>query len=302
MDATAPGPVRSHFGRQDIDQSSTTSDLDPRELGLIRLGTNQPLGDYLRSVWARRGYMFSVPVSDFRSENLDTVLGNVWHVLNPLMQVGVYFLVFSVILETDRGLDNFLTFLAVGVFTYHFTQRSTTKGARAIVSNDGLIRSIGFPRVILPIACVLGEGLAYLPAGVVMFVVAVATGVDPSPCWALLPVVIFVQVLLNFGLAFITARLTTMFRDFENMLPFILRIVFYMSGILYAIENKIDSPTLRRLFDFNPVYAVVSLARSAVFGVAAPAVLWASACGWAVVLFVAGFFFFKAGESSYGRI
>ncbi len=268
----------------------------------MRLGTNQPLSDYLRSVWGRREYVLSVPVSDFRAQNLDTVLGSVWHVLNPLMQVGVYYLVFGIILKTDRGLDNFLTFLAVGVFTYHFTQRSTTKGAKAIVSNEGLIRSIGFPRVILPIATVLGEGLAYLPAVAVMFLVALATGVNPSPFWMLLLLVMLVQVMLNFGLAFVTARLNAMFRDFENMLPFMLRIVFYMSGILYAVENKIDSPRLRALFDFNPIYAVTSLARHAVFGEGAPAILWVSATAWATVLFVAGFFFFKAGEKTYGRI
>lgn len=282
--------------------ATAIGDGDPREEGLIRLGTNQPLRAYFRSVWERREYMLSVPVSDFRAENLDTVLGNVWHVLNPLLQVGVYFLVFGVILKTDRGLDNFLTFLAVGVFTYHFTQRSMTKGARAIVSNDGLIRSIAFPRVILPVAAVLGEGLAYLPALAVMFVVAVATGVTPNALWAAILLVILVQVLLNLGLAFIAARATAMFRDFENMLPFILRIVFYLSGILYSVENRVTDPQLRRLFDLNPVYAITTLARDAVFGELGPGVLWASASAWAVVLFVAGFFFFKGGEKTYGRI
>lgn len=269
---------------------------------MVRLGTNQPLRDYLRAVWARREYMMSVPVSDFRAENLDTVLGNVWHVLNPLLQVGVYFLVFAIILKTDRGLDNFLTFLAVGVFTYHFTQRSVLKGAKAIVSNEGLIRSIGFPRIILPVTTVLGQGLAYLPAVVVMFAVALATGVRPSVYWLLIAVVMLIQVVLNFGLAFIGSRITTIFRDFENMLPFMLRIAFYMSGILYAVDKKIHSPLLRRLFDFNPIYAIAALARDAVFGEPAPTILWITASAWAVVLFVGGFFFFKAGEKSYGRI
>ncbi|MCZ7531703.1 MAG: ABC transporter permease [Acidimicrobiia bacterium] len=280
----------------------TAGDGDPREQGLVRLGTNQPLVDYLRSVWDRREYVLSVPVSEFRSQNLDTVLGSAWHVLNPLMQVGVYFFVFAIILKTDRGLDNFLTFLAVGVFTYHFTQRSAIKGARSIVSNESLIRSIGFPRVILPVSTVLSEGLAYLPAVVVMFMVALATGVRPSPFWALLLIVMVIQVVFNFGIAFITARLTTIFRDFENVLPFALRVVFYMSGILYEVENKIDSPRLRQVFNFNPVYAVTSLARHAVFGQPAPTILWFTAFFWAMVLFVAGFFFFKAGEKSYGRI
>ena len=283
-------------------EATASGDGGTGDEALVRLGTNQPLEDYFLSVWARREYMLSVPVADFRAQNLDTVLGNFWHVVNPLLQVGVYFLVFGVILKTDRGLDNFLTFLAVGVFTYHFTQRSTTKGARAIVSNDGLIRSIAFPRVILPVAAVLGEGLAYLPAMVVMLLVAVATGVWPNPFWGMLLAVLFLQVLLNFGLAFIAARATAMFRDFEQVLPFIFRIVFYLSGVLYSVEDRVSNPQVRRLFNLNPVYAITTLARDAVFGELGPGVLWASASGWAVVLFVAGFFFFKEGEKDYGRI
>jgi len=246
--------------------------------------------------------MISVPVADFRAQNLDTVLGSLWHVVNPLLQVGVYFLVFGMILRTDRGLDNFLTFLAVGIFTFQFTQRSATKGAKAIVSNEGLIRSIGFPRVILPISSVMAEGLAHLPAVAVMLVVAVATGVWPSVFWVLIVVVLAVQVMFNLGLAFIAARVTTMFRDFENMLPFMFRILFYLSGILYSVQDRVSNPTLRRIFYLNPAFALASLARSAVFGELGQPVLWVSAAGWAALLLVGGFFFFKAGEDSYGRI
>ena len=70
--------------------------------GLFPVGQSTPLGEYLRELWARRDYIVRVPLADLRSQNAHTLLGGIWLVLNPLLQVGVYFLVFGVIMPIDR--------------------------------------------------------------------------------------------------------------------------------------------------------------------------------------------------------
>lgn len=286
-----------------MSQTGETLSLDPApaDAALFDVNAPQSLRSYLRDVWARREYLVAVPLGELRAQNFDTVLGNVWHVLNPLLQVGVYFLVFGMILNTSRGVDNFLTFLAVGVFMYRFTQRCGMKGAGAIVSNDGLIKSIHFPRLLLPAAIVVEMALAHVPAMLVMLLVALGTGEVPSLSWLILLVVFGLQLAFNLGLASFTARVTHVVRDFENTLPFLFRIVFYMSGIIYPVEQRITDPFLQRLFDLNPVFALVTIARGAVFGEPVSGVVWLSALGWSVVLLVAGLAFFKAGEHTYGR-
>jgi teichoic acid transport system permease protein len=268
--------------------------------GLTRLGAKVPLGPYLREIWARREFATAVPLGELRAQNMDTVLGNLWHLLNPLLLVAVYYLIFGVLLDTDRGVDNFLTFLTVGVFTFHYSRKSVLAGSRSLVSNEGLIRSIKFPRAILPIATVIGETVAYLPALALMLVVAVATGVEPRLSWLVLVPVLFVQGLFNLGLVFVVARVTTAFRDVQNLLPFVFRLLFYVSGILYLVDRFVDDPLVLTVFRLNPFYAFPTLNRFAVLGMVAEPLVWVSALAWTSVLFVSGFVFFRAGEQEYG--
>ncbi|HJP24935.1 MAG TPA: hypothetical protein QGG16_06380, partial [Acidimicrobiales bacterium] len=117
-----------------------TTPTEPSTDGLFPIGRPTPLGVYLRDLWARRDYIVQVPLNDLRSQNAHTLLGGAWLVLNPLLQVGVYFLVFGVIMPIDRGVDSYLVFLTLGVFAFHYSQRIISDGARSMVSSMGLIR------------------------------------------------------------------------------------------------------------------------------------------------------------------
>ena len=78
------------------------------------------LSSYLSGVWARRQYVWYQAASDLRGRQINTALGNLWHLLNPLLTVGTFYLVFGLVLGTDRGVDNFLLFLTVGIFFFQF--------------------------------------------------------------------------------------------------------------------------------------------------------------------------------------
>lgn len=267
---------------------------------LTRLDRTPSAREYLRELWSRREFALVVPVGSLRAKNMDTVLGNLWHLLNPLLMMGVYFLLFGVILDVSRGVDNFLTFLGIGVFVFHYTQRSVISGATSIVSNEGLIRSIRFPRAVLPISSVIEQTLAFLPAVIVMVAVALATGERPGWTWFLLVPVFAIQASFNLGAAFFAARITDMFRDFANLLPFIFRMLFYLSGALYPVQRFIREPLHQRLFELNPMFEFLTLARGAIFGSPTTMKLWFYALAWALVVLVGGFMFFRAAEQRYG--
>jgi teichoic acid transport system permease protein len=231
---------------------------------------------------------------------MNTALGNLWLVLNPLLQMGVYFLVFGVILGTDRGVDNFLAFLAVGVFLYHYTQRSIMAGAKSILKNQGLIRSIQFPRAVLPLATVMAHALSFLPAAAVMIFIALATGESVHWTWLMLVPLFVVQTVFNIGMAFITARMTDRFPDMLNVLPFVFRLIFYVSGVLFLASRHLTAETLV-WFRLNPVYATISTGRGIILDGTLDGALWLSVVGWAIFALVVGFFVFRAGEQDYGR-
>jgi teichoic acid transport system permease protein len=263
-------------------------------------GSYGPLRTYLNRLWGRRGYIVHVPRHDLRSRNMNSVLGNVWHLLNPILSITIYYLIFGLILDTRRGVEHFIAFLAIGVFAFQYTQKSTTAAAGSLVSNTGLLRSISFPRAMLPLTSVVTETLAFLPGILVFFAVAATSGADVRAAWLLVPLLVVLQLLFNVGAALIAARLTHGFRDIENLLPFVFRLLFYASGVLFSVDAYLDDDRLRILFIANPLFSMLALYRWAVLGM--PAV-WTEllAVGlWTVVLLVVGLHWFRRGEASYG--
>lgn len=269
--------------------------------GLERVDRKHSVGAYLQDLWSRRDFMVVVPRANLRAKNMDTVLGNLWHILNPVLMIGVYFLIFGVILDTSRGVDNFLAFLSIGIFVFSFTSRSAQQGASSIVNNEGLIRSIQFPRAVLPISVVIEQTFAFLPSLLVLFGVALATGEVPVLSWLWFAPLLAVQVAFNMGVAFYFARFTTHFRDTINFLPFLFRLWFYMSGVLFPVKQFVQDDLARLAFDLNPMYAMVTIAREAVFGRGLPEFLTLVVVAWAIVVLVSGFFYFWSAEEHYGR-
>jgi len=270
--------------------------------GLIKLGAPPKLGDYLRSIWARRELAASIPLGELKAQNQDTVLGGLWHLLNPLLLVLVYYLVFGLILRIgDRGTDNFIAFLSTGIFTFFFTRKSIQSGAKSIVSNLGLIRSIQFPRVILPIAAVLGETLAMGPAVATMFAVVLLTGEQPRFMWLLALPIFAVQAVFNLGLAMGVARLTDHFHDVQQLIPYLMTIWMYLSGLFYDVDAFVTNPIVLLVFKANPAYAFIQLIRDALLDGSTDPGLWLVVAGWTVASFAAGFVYFRAREGAYGR-
>lgn len=276
---------------------------------LIPLGRSLPVRVYLRSLWERRQFAITVPLGELRAQHMNTVLGNVWHLLNPMLQVAVYYLIFGVLLGTNRGVDNFITYLAIGVFSYGYMQRSVTACASAIINNEGLIRSLSFPRAILPISAVMREMIGFSSSIVLMLLVALATGEGVSWGWLLILPWTLAMGLFSLGLGFVLARLTDSFHDLRNLLPFLFRLVFYMSGILYSFGDLLRRRGVEELLPLvplNPFYDFISQMRAAVMTTnpTDPVVdAWTApvALLFTVVFLVFGFLYFRGAEQRYGR-
>jgi teichoic acid transport system permease protein len=280
-----------------------TTDVGSVAGGLRDIHETERLRPYLVDMWRRRGYVWYVASSEMRNRQIDNVLGNLWYLLTPALNIAVYFLIFGVLLGVDRGVDNFILFLTVGVFVFQYTQRSTTANATAIVGNIGLIKAFRFPRAILPVSTTLTETMATLASFYLVFVVAFLTGAPVRWQWVLLVPLLALQLVFTTGLALIVARATAHVRDVQQVLPFTFRMLFYGSGVIFNVSAYTATrPTAELLFTLNPMYCFVTLARWAVMGGddATPTML-AIAAAWTVGIIVFGFIWFRAGEEVYGR-
>lgn len=278
-----------------------TTSVTPECAELEDVNASARISPYIGGLWRRRSYIAYVSASELRSQQINTVLGNLWHLLNPALTILIYYLIFGVLLETTRGVDNFILFLTVGIFCFQFIQRSTTSGATAIVGNVGLMRSIRFPRALLPITSTLTQTISALPAFGVIFVVAVVTGQPPIWQWTLFPVVIAGEILFNLGAAMFAARLTTQFQDTTQILPFVFRILLYASGVIFSAEAYAHS-SWSWLFTVNPVYCYITIARWTVMGGDISVTVLISAAIWTLLAPIVGFLWFRAAEERYGRV
>ncbi len=281
-----------------MNRSSDTTDLS----GLIEPGSHGSFRSYAKRIWDRREYVMHVPWNELRSQQMNTVLGNLWHLFNPILSIVVYALIFGVVLEVDRGVENFVAFLAVGVFVFSYTQKGVTTASQSLVKNRGLLRSISFPRALLPMTSVITELLAFVPGLVVMFLTALITGETPRWSWLLIPVLVLVQTLLTMGAALIAARATSTFGDVKNVLPFMFRLLFYGSGVLFSVDAYLDDDdsALRLLFLLNPMFDLLEVYRWAMFGLTVEASEVAVLGIWTVGMLVAGIWWFRRGEATYG--
>ena len=272
------------------------------EHGLTRVGVRPGLADYVRQAWGRRHFAYSLAASKAYARNQGSWLGQAWAVLTPVLWAVVYLLVFGVVLSTDRGVDNFAGFLVVGVFLYHFSASAIQNGSRAVTGNRELIGSLQFPRALLPVATVLAELYTLLPALLVLLVIVPVTGEPLQASWLLLVPAVALQWAFGTGVAFVCARAVTEVRDLARLVPFVLRVAMYTSGVFFAIDHYVGDPTAAAILRHQPIAIYLELGRAALLsGVDASAATWLWGLGWALGALLVGFVFFWRGEERYAR-
>jgi len=268
--------------------------------GLIELGKAEPLRSYLGEIYRRRDFATELARSDLRSKHMDSVLGQVWHLLNPALMVFIYYLVFGVLLDARKGVPNYISFLVIGVLFFRQSQGAITDSASVMTQNDGMIRSIQFPRAVLPISTTLQHFLAFGPALLVIAVTMAFDGVPLSPRMLFIIPVIAVQQMLNLGGGCYVARLGSRYSDVREILPHFFRIMLYISGVIFSVDDRVKNETLRALFALLPFYDLVTVARWALMGTAVTDGEWMAFLLWSFGLLITGFMFFRRGEATYG--
>ena len=272
------------------------------EHGLERGGVRPPLWRYLKETWRQRQFMWTLSSAQSYARNQDNYLGQLWAVLNPLLLAGAYFLIFGVLLGIDEGTTNYVAFLVIGLLLFMYSSGTMTSSAKSISGNLNLVRSLRFPRCVLPLSTTLTEFIAFLPSLAVIVVLTLVTGEPITVEWLLFPVAILLILMINAGISLIVARLVHSSRDLRNLVPLLVRLLRYVSGVFFSITAYAGEGLLGTVMLYQPFALVLDIARQALLEEAAiNPVSWLVAVGWAIVLPVVGMIFFWRAEATYGR-
>lgn len=282
-----------------------------KRYGLTQMGVRPPLMTYVRDVWRWRTFAQVLGRSKAFGQNQQTYLGQLWTLLTPTLNAIVYVLIFGILLKTGRGLDNTIGFIVVGNFIYGFFSGCVTGGARSVGKNMGLVRSLHFPRAVLPISSAISKLTSLMPTLLVMMLFVILSqfvGARPTVevtwRWLLLIPAVALVYIFSTGVGFFMARLTAFVPDLLNVLGFVLRLTMYASGVLFPVSHYIHNETLVGIVKYQPVAIYLELPRQALLNESTIPLDWTSwlwGVGWAGVTFIVGFFFFWRAEARYGR-
>jgi ABC-type polysaccharide/polyol phosphate export permease len=256
-----------------------------------------PLRRYVRQLWGRREFIWELARTELRAKHLNTVFGQAWTVLNPLLLAGVYFLLIGVLLGGPRATREYLALLVGGLFFYYYTRNALNFGTKSVVGGGKLVMNTAFPRALLPVSAALTALLTFLPTVAVWVVIHLALGQPAGVGWLLIPVLLLIQTTFNLGAAMALAALQVYFRDTENFLPYFLRIWLYLSPVLWTIGHVPEA--VRPWLHLNPLFPLFAALQEVLFGRVPSVGLLAAAAAWAVGLFLLGGLFFVSREREF---
>jgi lipopolysaccharide transport system permease protein len=223
-----------------------------------------------------------------------TILGFSWAILQPLIQIIIFTVVFGKVarLSTD-GIPYFL-FSSVAIIPWTYMSQAMMQSSQSLVQGQQLLDKVYFPRLLYPLTPVLARLVDFAIS--LLIIIAVALYYHVVPTWNLLflPLFIFLMISIPAGIGMWLSALAIRFRDVKHAMPFVVRMLIYTAPIVYSASSIPE--TYRFIYSLNPIVAVIEGFRSCLLGTAIPwPFIWPGILTSLIVLF-AGAFYFKRME------
>jgi len=257
-----------------------------------------PLGRYVRELWKRRQFVVELARAELKAQNWDTVFGQVWLVLNPLFNAGVYLLL-RVVLSNAPLKHGYLVHLIGGIFVYTYVTSVISQATGSVVGGGRLIMNTAFPRLLLPVTQIVIAFFRFLPTLPVLALLILLTLRGDVGWPIVLAVPVFILMTLTAaGLGFISAALQVYFRDWRQLLPYLLRLMLYLSPVLYFPSEA--SHAIRRILRVNPLAGMFDAWSTCIVRSEVPGWhVWAESLFWSLGFFLVGSLMFMSRERDF---
>lgn len=287
MSATADAPA--HFRR---------GASRPGPIGLLR--------EAVVEVSQRRRLIRYLVQADVRKKGADTLLGNLWWVIDPLLQMAVYVVLVSVVFARDT--PDYPLFIFCAILPWKWFQSTVQDAITSVTGADRLIRQIQFPKLVLPLASA-GAGIVNFVFGLIPLAALILLLYRDrlSATLLLIPLIAVVQFAFNLAIAVGLASINVFYRDVGNLSRHALRLWFYLSPGLYAIDDlrkaSSEIPVVGDLLLANPFAILFTAYRDVIYDGRAPDwVALLALFGASVALLAVTTLLFKRVEPSFAKV
>ena len=172
---------------------------------------------------------------EVRSKYKNSFLGVVWSFLNPLLQIVVYAIIFSLILKNKQ--ENYAIFLCCGIIPWTFFSIAINRSAFIMIENGNIIKKVYFPREIIPISVVLAETINFLISTIIILGFVIIGGIGITKYLLFYPIILIAQYLVIISIAFVVSSICVYFRDLQHFIGIILQLLFYATPIVYSQDS-----------------------------------------------------------------
>jgi len=259
----------------------------------------------LGAIWEYRELLGFLVWRDIKVRYKQTFLGILWILLQPVVNIAVFSLLFGSLLSVPSGAVPYPIFLYTALLPWSYFSGSLTRSTTSVVNSSHLITKVYFPRLVIPISGVISGLVDFAIAFLVLIVLMLIYGIRPTSNIFLLPGFILLAMLTALGFGLWLSALNVRFRDINYTIPFIVQAWMYLTPVVYG-TNLIPEP-YRFLLALNPMTGVTAGFRWALLGnrladASPPGALFPVSIGITLVVLLAGLFFFRTTERSFADI
>ncbi|GEL08356.1 ABC transporter permease [Salisediminibacterium halotolerans] len=208
---------------------------------------------YLLEIFKRKDLLFYLVRSGLKAEHRNSFLGYFWWLLDPLLNVVIYYFLVSTIL--GRGGENFAVFLVIGLVAWRWISTTINTSSKSILKYSSIINQVYMPKSMFPLAFTFTQLFNFGFGIIVVAIFLVVYGIMPGWEVIFLPLIIIVQLILLIAVSFILAYVTIFIRDMEHLLSHVTRVFFYSSPIIWEGGRLPDE--YQWVVEINPVAIII---------------------------------------------
>lgn len=252
--------------------------------------------------------------------------GFLWSLINPLLMMLVYYIVFVVLLPAPNAAgcteiapagataeqidaavyckiyNHYTAFILIGILAWNFTGGAIITGLTSLLGNASIIKKVYFPREVLPISATLAQLVNFALALIPLFAVMFISGIRPSIYVVLLPVILFFHLLFLTGLALLLSLVTLYFRDLTVIMEVLLQAWFFLSPVIYSMK-QVYKDGVQIVYWLNPMASFIETYRTILFFSYPPDLLFTiRTCLYGVVVFAIGYGVFIWKRHEIGQL
>ncbi len=255
----------------------------------------------VRELWRFRELLYFLTWRDVKVRYKQTAIGIFWAVLQPLLTMLVFSLLFGRLAKIPSDNIPYPIFAYSGLLPWTFFATALSMAGLSLVANANMVSKIYFPRLLMPTAAVLATTIDFAIAFIVLLVLMLGYGIAPGIAALTLPLFLMLAFMTVLGVSLWLSALNVKYRDVRYVIPFLVQIWLFMTPVLYP--SSMLPSQWRLVYGLNPMAGVVEGFRWSLLGTeAAPGGMILVSTSMVLLLFVGGLFYFRRLEREFADV